>query len=138
MPVTLDHTIVSASDPQASAELITDLLGIPPAKRLGHFTVVRIGESSLDFVRDDTAIASRHFAFRVDEQRFDEILGRISAREIDYHADPFGKLPQQINRWDDGRGLYFRDPDGHLLEVITRSYGSGGREAAFPNPLLDR
>lgn len=25
-----------------------------------------------------------------------------------------------------GRGLYFEDPNGHLLEIITRPYGSGG------------
>lgn len=82
MPITLDHTIVCASNPQASAEFITDVLGLPPATVLGHFTVVRIGESSLDFVADDSVITSRHFAFRVDEKRFDEIMARVEDRAL--------------------------------------------------------
>ena len=42
-----------------------------------------------------------------------------------YWADPFKGLPEQINRHDGGRGVYFDDPDGHKLEIITRPYGSG-------------
>jgi len=30
-----------------------------------------------------------------------------------------------INHRDGGRGLYSKTPDGHLLEIITRPYGSG-------------
>jgi catechol 2,3-dioxygenase-like lactoylglutathione lyase family enzyme len=136
MTALLDHTIVHAIDPQATADFISDLLGIEPARKLGHFLVLRIGETSLDFLPDDPPVASRHFAFRVTEAEFDLVMQRLAARGIRYWADPFHKEPDRINHWDDGRGVYFDDPNGHVLEVITRSYGSGGCEAQHPNPLL--
>lgn len=137
MEIHLDHTIVHARDPQATADFLSGLLGIAPAQRLGHFTVLKVGPTSLDYLPGDGPIASRHFAFRVSEEQFDAIYGRIQARAISYWADPFHQQPGAINRWDDGRGFYFDDPDGHLIEVLTRSYGSGGCEAQHPNPLLD-
>jgi len=78
----------------------------------------------------------RHFAFLVSDGEFDEILQRIRDRQLPYWADPFRREPNNINTYDDGRGLYFDDPNGHLLEIITRPYGSGGRGARNPNPLL--
>ena len=73
----------------------------------------------------DGEIASQHYAFLIDEDDFDQIFGRISGRGLDYWADPGLNRQGEINRNDGGRGVYFRDPDGHLLEVITRPYGSG-------------
>ena len=137
MPVRLDHTIVHAVDPAATTAFISEILGIAPASRLGHFTVLRIGETSLDFLPDDPPIASHHFAFKVSEDEFDAIFARLQERGIPYWADPFHQQPQAINHWDEGRGVYFDDPNGHLLEVITKSYGEGGCKARHPNPLLD-
>lgn len=137
MEIVLDHTIVHASDPAQSAAFLSTLLGLEPAKRLGHFTVLRAGPTSLDFIQSEGPISPRHFAFRVTEADFDEIFSRLGARGIRYWADPFHKEPDQINHWDDGRGLYFDDPSGHLYEILTRSYGSGGCAARNPNPLLD-
>lgn len=137
MAIVLDHTIVHVRDAEATAAFLTGLLGIEPARRLGHFTVIAIGPSSLDLIETDQPIASRHFAFRVSEAEFDAIFGRIKAGGIRYWADPFHREPDAINHWDDGRGVYFDDPDGHVLEILTRSYGSGGCEATHPNPLLD-
>jgi hypothetical protein len=88
----------------------------------------------LDFVETDAPIEPRHFAFLVSEAEFDEIFQRI--RDRPYWADPFGREPNSINTYDDGRGEYFDDPNGHLLEIITRPYGNGGREAKNPNPLF--
>jgi catechol 2,3-dioxygenase-like lactoylglutathione lyase family enzyme len=105
---------------------------------LGHFAVVQVGATSLDFVQTDSAIEQRHFAFLVSESEFDGIFERISARGLPYWADPFRKEPGKLNRWDDGRGVYFDDPSGHLLEIITRPYCSGGADAEHPNPLLPR
>lgn len=138
MAVTLNHTIVHARDKQATARFLTEILGLAPPRTLAHFTVVQVGETSLDFLETDDAISSRHFAFLVSEAEFDQIFARIEARGIVYWADPFRREPNAINRWDDGRGLYFDDPNGHLLEIITRSYGSGGFDAEHPNPLLGR
>jgi catechol 2,3-dioxygenase-like lactoylglutathione lyase family enzyme len=117
---------------------MTEILGLAPPRRLAHFMVVQVGETSLDYVDDSGPVASRHFAFLVSEPEFDEIFGRIKARGLSYWADPFRRSPGQINRWDDGRGVYLDDPNGHLLEIITRSYGSGGADAQRPNPLLSR
>lgn len=137
MAAILDHTIVHASDPALSAAFLIALLDLPPAERLGHFTLVRIGPTSLDFIKSDPPIASRHFAFKVEEAEFDAVFARLKARNLPYWADPFHRQPQAINHWDDGRGVYFDDPDGHVLEVLTRSYGSGGLGAKHPNPLLE-
>ena len=136
MGVTLDHTIVHARDREATARFLTEILGLEPHRKLGHFAVVRIGATSLDLIETDGDIASRHFAFKVSEAEFDAIFARLEVRGIGYWADPFRREPGRVNRWDDGRGLYFDDPNGHLLEVLTRSYGSGGLDAEHPNPLL--
>ncbi|MDT9600093.1 VOC family protein [Sphingosinicella rhizophila] len=138
MTVTLDHTIIHASNPQATATFLTELLGLPPHRQLGHFTIVRVGATSLDLLETQEEIASRHFAFLVSEPEFDAIFARIEARNLPYWADPFHLEPGRINHWDDGRGVYFDDPDGHNLEVLTRSYGSGGLQAEHVNPLLRR
>ena len=136
MAVSLNHTIIVARNKELTAKFLTDVLGLSPHVRLGHFAVVRVGEISLDFVETDGAIEQRHFAFLVSEAEFDEIFGRIRERRLSYWADPFRREPNSINTFDDGRGVYFDDPNGHLLEVITRPYGSGGREAKNPNPLF--
>ena len=136
MPINLDHTIVLARDKTRTASFFTELLGLPPYRRLGHFAVVQVGETSLDFLDTEGEIAQRHFAFRVSEAEFDEIFARILERKLQYWADPFRRQPGSINHWDDGRGVYFDDPNGHLLEIITRRYGSGGPDAEHPHPLL--
>jgi catechol 2,3-dioxygenase-like lactoylglutathione lyase family enzyme len=136
MTVTLNHTIVHARDKAATAAFFTDILGLPKPEKLGHFTIVQVGMTSLDLLETSEPVRSRHFAFLVSEQEFDEIFERICAKHIAYWADPFQQQPDEINHWDDGRGLYFEDPNGHLLEIITRPYGSGGLEAKHPNPLL--
>lgn len=136
MALSLNHTIVVTRDRAASARFLTEILGLPPHRSLGHFAVVQVGETSLDFVETDGPIEQRHFAFLASEAEFDEIFARVRARGLRTWADPFRKQPDRINTYDDGRGFYFDDPNGHLLEVITRPYGSGGRTAKNPNPLL--
>jgi len=136
MAVTLNHTIVAARDQEASAAFLAALLGLAPPVRLGHFTVVQVGATSLDFLATDGAVEPQHYAFLVGEDEFDRIFARIRAQGLAYWADPFRREPGRINRWDDGRGLYFLDPSGHVMEILTRPYGSGGPDADHPNPLL--
>src|SRR5262249_12714716 len=136
MAISLNHTIVVSRDKEASARFLTELLGLPPHVRAGPFAVVQIGETSLDFVETDGPLEQRHFAFLVSETEFDEIFARIRERRLRYWADPFRRQADTINTYDDGRGVYFDDPNGHLLEIITRPYGSGGKEAKNPNPLF--
>jgi len=123
MPVHLNHTIVAARDRHASATFLSDLLGLGPHTTYGPFAVVELANDvSLDFM-DDPHVHPRHYAFLVTEAEFDEIFGRIRERGLDYWADPFERRPGEINTNDGGRGVYWKDPDGHVLEIITRPYG---------------
>ena len=136
MPV-LNHHIVSALDAEATALYYTHILGFGPAVKLGEFAVLKVSvDTTLDFIRADGEFDRQHYAFLVTETEFDEIFGRIRDRGIPYWSDPVHKEPDQINAWDDGRGVYFNDPNGHRLEIITRPYGSGGTEAGHPHPLV--
>lgn len=124
MAVQLNHTIVHARDAKASAEFFAEILGLPAPRRLYHFWIVETANGvSLDFMNTEGEIRSAHYAFLISEAEFDEILGRIQARGLPYWADPAARHPQQINEQDGGRGLYFQDPAGHYLEIITRPYG---------------
>ena len=127
MSVQLNHTIVSCRDQQRSAAFLSEILGLPPATRFGHFLVVEADNGvSLDFAESGGEIATQHYAFLVGEDEFDAAFGRIQDRGLTYWADPGKRRPGAINHNDGGRGLYFDDPDGHRLEIITRPYGSGG------------
>jgi catechol 2,3-dioxygenase-like lactoylglutathione lyase family enzyme len=137
MAVRLNHTIVAARDHQASARFLTEILGLSKPVHLGPFAIVQIGDTSLDFMASEGEIVSQHYAFLVTELEFDEIFGRIRKRELAYWADPSRKRRGEINEWDGGRGVYWDDPNGHLLEIITRPYGTGGTRAPKPHPLLN-
>jgi catechol 2,3-dioxygenase-like lactoylglutathione lyase family enzyme len=127
MGVQLNHTIVRCRDRQRSAAFLTGILGLPPAARFGPFLVVEADNGvSLDFQETGEQILSEHYAFLTGEDDFDEIFGRIRERGVAHWADPGRSQPGVINHHDGGRGVYFEDPDGHLLEIITRPYGSGG------------
>jgi catechol 2,3-dioxygenase-like lactoylglutathione lyase family enzyme len=126
MPVQLNHTIVHAKDAAASARFLSEVLGLAPPRRFGPFLVVDADNGvSLDFLSTDEPFLVEHYAFLVSEPEFDQIFGRIQARGLAYFADPYGQRPGEINRHDGGRGVYFHDPSGHNLEIITRPYGSG-------------
>lgn len=123
----LNHTIVPARDAQASATYLADVLGRATPTHFGPFFAVAVDNGvTLDFMSTSGEIRSQHYAFLVGEQEFDEIFGRIRQRGTRYWADPGQRREGEINRRDSGRGLYWEDPDGHLLEILTRPYGSGG------------
>jgi catechol 2,3-dioxygenase-like lactoylglutathione lyase family enzyme len=127
MAVEFNHTIIWARDSKASARFLAEILGLPAPVTFGPFEVVTTTNGvSLDFMEGKDEIHSRHFAFLVSESESDEIFGRIRARGLSYWADPARSKVGEINHHDGGRGVYFEDPNGHLLEIITRPYGSGG------------
>jgi catechol 2,3-dioxygenase-like lactoylglutathione lyase family enzyme len=102
------------------------MLGLAAPTRFGPFLVVEAANGvSLDYHEIDGDIASQHYAFLIGEDDFDQVFGRIEARGLEYWADPALSRAGQINHNDRGRGVYWNDPDGHLLEVITRPYGRG-------------
>jgi catechol 2,3-dioxygenase-like lactoylglutathione lyase family enzyme len=124
MPVHLNHTIVHAHDKGRSAQLLAQLLGLDQPAEFGPFLVVRVANDvSLDFIDDPETIQPQHYAFLTTEEEFDQIFDRIKAQGLTYWADPFHQQPGRINNGDGGRGLYWSDPDGHNLEIITRPYG---------------
>jgi extradiol dioxygenase family protein len=124
MPAQLNHTIVHATDPAASAQFLADILALPAPKPFGHFVVVQTGNGvSLDFMRDAGPIAAQHYAFLVSEAEFDAAFERLQQRKLQYWADPAARRTGEINHNDGGRGLYFQEPSGHYLEIITRPYG---------------
>ena len=128
MSISFNHTIVAARDKQKSAEFLAELFGLPSPKPFGHFMVVALEHGvSLDFadVPEGEEIRRQHYAFLVSEQEFDTIYGKIQARGLQHWADPGQRRPSEINHNDGGRGVYFPDPAGHGMEILTRPYGSG-------------
>jgi extradiol dioxygenase family protein len=124
--VELNHTIVFARDNRASAEFLAGILGLEAGPRWGPFVPVETSNGvTLDFATTDQEIVGQHYAFLITEEEFDAVFERIEKAGITYYADPHMKRPGEINHNDGGRGMYFRDPVGHGMEVITRPYGSG-------------
>ena len=118
----LNHTIVPAHDKVKSAEFFARIFGLTYEGPLGHFAPVSVNDSlTLDF--DNAERFDRHhYAFKVDDAQFDAIFGRVKGEGIAYGSGPFSPEDGQINHWNGGRGVYFRDPNGHLLELLTRNY----------------
>ena len=127
--VELNHTIVGVRDRDASAAFLAHVLGLEVGTAWGPFLPVPTGNGvTLDFVTlpPHVDVTPQHYAFLVPEEAFDGIFARLTATGGEYWADPARRQPGQINHNDGGRGVYFLDPAGHYLEVITRPYGSGG------------
>jgi catechol 2,3-dioxygenase-like lactoylglutathione lyase family enzyme len=125
MPAQLNHTIVWCSDKRRSSAFLADMLGLPEPKPFSHFLVVQLDNGvSMDFMEKQGPIAMQHYAFLVDDAGFDAGMARIVAHGLTYWSDPGRQNAGEINRHWGGRGVYFEDPDGHMLELITKPYGS--------------
>jgi catechol 2,3-dioxygenase-like lactoylglutathione lyase family enzyme len=125
MTVQLNHIIVWCRDKSRSSALLARILGCSPPIPTYNFMVVRLDNGvSLDFMEKHGAIASQHYAFLIEESEFDATFSRIRNEILSYWADPQKSRPNEINHRDGGRGVYFEDHDGHLLEVMTCPYGS--------------
>ena len=124
MTIQLNHTIIWCSDQERSSAFMSEMFGLPEPGRFSHFHVVQAANGvSLDFADKDGPIAPQHYAFLVSEAEFDAIMERIEQRGLSYWADPGHQNEGEINRRDGGRGVYFDDPDGHILEALTVPYG---------------
>jgi len=126
MAIKLNHTIVHSKDKRAAAQFFVELFGLPAPKPFFGFLDVDLGnEVTLAFLdADGMQVQMQHYAFLVSDAEFDQIFGRIRQRRMKYWADPGQKQPGEINHHFGGRGVYFEDPSGHLLEIITRPYGA--------------
>ena len=126
MAVKLNHTIVHSKDPRAAAEFFAGVFGLPKPKPFGPFLDVEVGNGvTLAFLdAEGMKVQMQHYAFLVSEKEFDAIFGRVKKKGVKYWADPEMKEEGEINHYYGGRGVYFQDPSGHLLEIITKPYGS--------------
>jgi hypothetical protein len=131
MAVLLNHTIVQAYDKRTSAEFLARILGLGPPKSAGHFVTVEVANGvSLDFDNIDNnprsmhytdKVQPQHYAFQVSDEEFDAIFKRIVSDGLMYYADPLRQHAGEVNTRHSGRGFYFDGPEGHNLEVFTRS-----------------
>jgi catechol 2,3-dioxygenase-like lactoylglutathione lyase family enzyme len=122
MTIELNHIIIPARDKQKSATFLADILGVPAGAQWGPFVPVTVGNGvTLDYM-DATDFRSHHCAFLVSDDEFDASMGRIRDAGITYYADPHHAEPGEINHLYGGRGVYFEDPDGHNMELITQPY----------------
>jgi catechol 2,3-dioxygenase-like lactoylglutathione lyase family enzyme len=119
----LNHIIVPAKEKHVSAKFLADILGVEVGPPWGPFApVVTSNGVTLDFV-DSPDVRTQHYAFLVDDAEFDAGFAKLKARGIPYFAGPHREQPGEINHHWGGRGVYFDDPNGHLLEMITKPYG---------------
>jgi len=120
MTVELDHLIVYSRDKRVAATFLADMLGLAPPAPAGKFMAVRVGGLSLDFA-DVAEVVAKHYAFAVSDAELDAVIARIRERRLPYWADPQRTQANQIaDRGNGSRAVYFADPSGHWLEVLTR------------------
>jgi catechol 2,3-dioxygenase-like lactoylglutathione lyase family enzyme len=125
MPIVLDHTIVPAKDKLASAKFFAEIFGLNVKPGEGHFAQVQINDSlTFDFAEEPKP-QSHHYAFHISEAEYEAIFDRVQAKGLPYGSAPFDHTNGQTYIRRGGRGFYFEDPNGHLLEVMTvRETGS--------------
>jgi catechol 2,3-dioxygenase-like lactoylglutathione lyase family enzyme len=124
MTVELNHAIVHATDAQRSATFLAEILGVSRAAKWGPFYPVGLDHGmALDYLDTPTPFTPQHYAFLVSDDVFDAAQRRLRAGNVAIWADPHQREPGRINHNDGGRGVYFEDPDGHLMELITVPYG---------------
>ncbi len=122
MEITLNHTIVPTKDNVLSARFYEQIFGFEFVQEWGHFAVVKINESlTFDFMNEEKFIPL-HYAFKVTDDQFDEIFDRVQSEGLEYGSGPRSLTDGSINHNDGGRGVYFTDLDGHILEIITKDY----------------
>ncbi|HYP10413.1 MAG TPA: VOC family protein [Xanthobacteraceae bacterium] len=118
MTITLNHTIVPARDKAAAAKFFAQIFGLKRS-RTGHFAPVRVNEELTLLFDDESDFGSHHLAFHVSDRDFDAILGRVKKAKIVFGSAPWSLEDGKLNNWGGGRGFYFRDPNGHVLELMT-------------------
>jgi catechol 2,3-dioxygenase-like lactoylglutathione lyase family enzyme len=119
MTIVLNHTIVPARDKTAAARFFAQIFGLQP-EPVAYFAPVKINDQmTLLFSDEDADFKSHHYAFHVSDAEFDAIFDRIKTAGLAYGSDPSHLDNRKLNAWGGGRGVYFTDPDGHVLELMT-------------------
>jgi catechol 2,3-dioxygenase-like lactoylglutathione lyase family enzyme len=118
MTITLNHTIVPARDKVAAAKFFARIFGLKRG-RAGYFAPVRVNKTLTLLFDDYGKFESHHYAFHVSEREFDAIFKRVKKSKIVYGSAPWSLDDGKLNNWGGGRGFYFTDPNGHVLELMT-------------------
>jgi catechol 2,3-dioxygenase-like lactoylglutathione lyase family enzyme len=120
MAIILNHTIVPAHDKVAAARFFASVFGLDfDGKQTSHFAPVRVNETLTLLFDDDDSFQSHHYAFYVSDAEFDAIFERIKKAGLSYRSAPWSLDDGKLNDWNGGRGVYFKDPNGHVLELMT-------------------
>lgn len=120
MTITLNHTIVPVRDKEAAARFFAEIFGLRFDSSGGHFAPVRINHTlTLDFADAKGSIASQHYAFHVSDAEFDAILQRVRNAGLAVGSAPWSLEDGKLNDWNGGRGFYYTDHDGHVIELMT-------------------
>ncbi|MEU9995693.1 VOC family protein [Streptomyces sp. NPDC048370] len=125
MAVSFNHTIIAAKDRNESALFFRELLELPEAPSWGPFVNIQLADGVLlQFAEPpvEMQIQMQHYAFLVDDELFDRAYQRLCDGSVEHWADPQMRLPGEINHGHGGRGVYFKDPAGHAIELLTRPY----------------
>ena len=117
MTITLNHTIVR--DKAAAARNFAQLFGLSFERAEGHFAPVRVNDTLTLLFDEDEGFESHHLAFHVSDAEFDAIFARIKEAGLAYGSAPWSLDDGKLNDWNGGRGVYFKNPDGHILELMT-------------------
>ena len=125
MAIILNHTIVPARDKEVSARFFADIFGLKYEGPAGHFAPVQVNDTLTFDFDTHTSFGTLHYAFHVSDEEFDAILKRVEQASIPFGSEPWNLENRQLNSWNSGRGVYFRDPNGHILELMTRVPGAG-------------
>ena len=119
MTITLNHTIVPARDKVAAARFFADIFGLDFNAQSDHFAPVRVNETLTLLFDEASAFNSHHYAFHVNDAEFDAIFNRIKKAGLCHGSAPWSLDDGKLNDWNGGRGVYFKDPNGHVLELMT-------------------
>jgi catechol 2,3-dioxygenase-like lactoylglutathione lyase family enzyme len=120
MTITLNHTIVWARDKDAAARFFAQIFGLRFEGLGGHFAPVRVNDTlTLDFADAKGTIASQHYAFHVSDAEFDAVLQRVKDAGLAFGSGPRSLEDAKLNAWNGGRGFYYKDHDGHVIELMT-------------------
>jgi catechol 2,3-dioxygenase-like lactoylglutathione lyase family enzyme len=119
MTVTLNHTIVPARDKVAAARFFARIFGLRYNGRSDYFAPVRVNKSLTLLFQNDKKFDSHHYAFHVSKTEFEAIFRRIKKAGLTYGSAPWSLDDGKLNDWNGGKGVYFTDPNGHVLELMT-------------------
>ena len=125
MSAIFNHTIIAAADPAESAQFYVDVLEAEHTRSWGVFSNIMLDEGvMLQFATPPPTfdIQPVHMAVLCTDDHFDRAVALLDERGADYWADPQRTHLHETNTEHNGRGVYFLDPSGMYLELITKPY----------------